>query len=63
MADADANKVEFELVSPERLLVSQTVDMVVVPGVEGDFGVCPFLSSQCAVAFMTPSGNTSLGQA
>jgi F-type H+-transporting ATPase subunit epsilon len=41
MADADANKVEFELVSPERLLVSQAVDMVVVPGEEGDFGVLP----------------------
>ena len=38
MAD---NKVEFELVSPERLLVSQQVDMVVVPGGEGDFGVLP----------------------
>ena len=32
-------KVEFELVSPERLLMSQAVDMVVVPGEEGDFGV------------------------
>ena len=32
-------KVEFELVSPERLVVSQPVDMVVVPGAEGDFGV------------------------
>lgn len=34
-----AEKVEFELVSPERLLVSRAVDMVVVPGAEGDFGV------------------------
>lgn len=34
-----ADKVEFELVSPERLIVSQTVDMVVVPGGEGNFGV------------------------
>jgi F-type H+-transporting ATPase subunit epsilon len=34
-----AEKVEFELVSPERLLVSKSVDMVVVPGAEGDFGV------------------------
>ena len=32
-------KVEFELVSPERLLLSEPVDMVVVPGSEGDFGV------------------------
>jgi F-type H+-transporting ATPase subunit epsilon len=34
-----ADKTKFELVSPERLLVSQDVDMVVVPGTEGDFGV------------------------
>jgi len=32
-------KVEFELVSPEQLLLSAPVDMVVVPGEEGDFGV------------------------
>jgi len=34
-----ADKVEFELVSPEKLLMSQPVDMVVVPGGEGNFGV------------------------
>jgi len=33
------SKVEFELVSPERLVLSEPVDMVVVPGSEGDFGV------------------------
>jgi F-type H+-transporting ATPase subunit epsilon len=33
--------VEFELVSPERLLLSKGVEMVVVPGEEGDFGVLP----------------------
>ncbi len=33
--------VEFELVSPENLLLSKGVDMVVVPGEEGDFGVLP----------------------
>jgi F-type H+-transporting ATPase subunit epsilon len=33
--------VDFELVSPERLLFSRGVDMVVVPGAEGDFGVLP----------------------
>ncbi|HEU0071679.1 MAG TPA: ATP synthase F1 subunit epsilon [Alphaproteobacteria bacterium] len=38
MADG---KVTFELVAPERLLVSADVDMVVVPGTEGDFGVLP----------------------
>ncbi len=36
-----ADKVEFELVSPEKLLVSQPVHMVVVPGAEGFFGVLP----------------------
>ena len=35
------DKTDFELVSPERLLVSESVDMVVVPGGEGDFGVLP----------------------
>lgn len=32
-------KITFELVSPERLLLSRPVDMVVVPGSEGLFGV------------------------
>ncbi len=36
-----AEKVAFELVAPERVLVSEDVDMVVVPGEEGDFGVLP----------------------
>jgi F-type H+-transporting ATPase subunit epsilon len=33
--------VEFELVSPERLLMSEAVEMVVVPGGDGDIGVLP----------------------
>ena len=36
-----SNTVEFELVSPQRLLMSEPVEMVVVPGAEGDFGVLP----------------------
>jgi F-type H+-transporting ATPase subunit epsilon len=36
-----ADTTEFELVSPERLLISEPVEMVVVPGTEGDFGVLP----------------------
>lgn len=31
--------IAFELVAPERLLVSRPVNMVTVPGSEGDFGV------------------------
>ena len=36
-----ADNVAFELVSPQSLLVSEDVEMVVVPGAEGDFGVLP----------------------
>lgn len=36
-----AATLEFELVSPERLLRSEQVEMVVVPGTEGNFGVLP----------------------
>lgn len=39
----------FELVTPERLIRSEDVHMVVVPGSEGDFGVleghAPFMST------------------
>ena len=39
----------FELVTPERLVRSEEVHMVVVPGAEGDFGVleghAPFMST------------------
>lgn len=41
MAEAERAKVTFELVTPTALAVSEDVDMVVVPGVEGDFGVLP----------------------
>lgn len=34
-----ADKIRFELVSPERLLMSAPADMVVVPGAAGEFGV------------------------
>ncbi len=36
-----AERLRFELVSPERLLLSEEVEMVVVPGAEGDFGALP----------------------
>lgn len=34
-----AEKIKFDLVSPERLLLSRQVDMVTVPGTEGYMGV------------------------
>jgi F-type H+-transporting ATPase subunit epsilon len=36
-----ADRVQFELVTPERLIISTEVEMVVVPGTEGNFGVLP----------------------
>ncbi len=32
---------DLEIVSPERLLLSRPVDMVVIPGSEGEMGVLP----------------------
>lgn len=44
-----AEKLKFELVSPERLLLSVEIDEVVAPGVEGEFGIltghAPFLTA------------------
>jgi F-type H+-transporting ATPase subunit epsilon len=44
-----AQKIHFDLVSPERMLLSEDVDMVTLPGAEGYFGVlaghAPVISS------------------
>ncbi|MCS6294770.1 MAG: F0F1 ATP synthase subunit epsilon [Nitrospira sp.] len=44
-----AGKILLEVVTPEKLLLSQDVDMVIAPGSEGEFGVlpghCHFLST------------------
>lgn len=44
-----ADPFQFELVSPERLLMSEPVDQVVVPGSEGQFtvmkGHAPFMTT------------------
>ena len=34
-----ADKISFDLVSPERLLLSEDAEMVTLPGTEGDLGV------------------------
>lgn len=34
-------KLHLEIVTPEKVLVSREVDMVVAPGTEGEFGVLP----------------------
>jgi F-type H+-transporting ATPase subunit epsilon len=33
--------ITLEIISPERLLLSRPVDMVVIPGTEGDLGILP----------------------
>ena len=57
-----AETIEFELVSPERLLVSKPVEMVVVHVSEGDFGVlpghAPFISTVRPGVIEVYEGNT-----
>ncbi len=54
----------FELVTPEKLLRSEDVHMVVVPGTEGDFGVlaghAPFMSVVRAGELTIYSGPNSV---
>lgn len=56
-----ADKLHFDLVSPERRVFAGEVDMVVVPGSEGDFGVlanhAPFMSTIRTGAISVHSGN------
>ncbi len=57
----------FELVTPEKLVMSEDVHMVVVPGTEGQFGVmaghAPYMSTlrdgELAV-YRTPTGAPEL---
>jgi F-type H+-transporting ATPase subunit epsilon len=56
-----AEAFQFELVAPERLLLSEEVDQVVVPGSEGYFtvlkGHAPFMSTmRPGVVDVTPAG-------
>lgn len=41
MAETTQTTFNFELVSPERRLLSEPAKMAIVPGEEGDFGVLP----------------------
>jgi F-type H+-transporting ATPase subunit epsilon len=56
-----ADPFQFELVSPERLLISDPVEQVVVPGSEGYFtvmkGHAPFMTTlKPGVVDVTPAG-------
>jgi len=48
-AEASVEKIKLEIVTPERIVVSEEVDEVVLPGIEGEFGVLhghiPFLTA------------------
>jgi F-type H+-transporting ATPase subunit epsilon len=44
-----ATTIKLELVTPERLLVSEEVDEVIAPGYEGEFGVLPEHTTYLAV--------------
>ncbi|NOY86712.1 MAG: F0F1 ATP synthase subunit epsilon [Deltaproteobacteria bacterium] len=41
MAEPSKNKLFLEVVTPDRVVVSSEVDEVVLPGIEGEFGVLP----------------------
>jgi F-type H+-transporting ATPase subunit epsilon len=41
MVEATKGKVLLEIVTPERIVVTDEVDEVVLPGIEGEFGVLP----------------------
>jgi F-type H+-transporting ATPase subunit epsilon len=59
-----AEPFQFELVSPERLLMSEPVDQVVVPGSEGYFtvlkGHAPFMSTLRPGVVDVITGNSTL---
>jgi F-type H+-transporting ATPase subunit epsilon len=63
---AGAKSLRLDIAVPERLLVSEEVDLVIAPGREGEFGVlpghCPFLSSlrQGVIRYQRAGRSTTL---
>ena len=49
MAEPTLDKIKLEIVTPDRVVVTEDVDEVVLPGMEGEFGVLhghiPFLTT------------------
>ena len=41
---------QLEIVTPDKVVVSQTVDYVGVPGIEGEFGVLPPLATSISAS-------------
>ena len=44
-----ADKIQLEVVTPEKMVISEMVDIVIATGVEGEFGVLPG-----HIPFLTP---------
>src|ERR1700689_5134009 len=59
-----ADKIAFDLVSPERLLISESADMVTIPGTDGYMGVIkghePLIST-LRVGMIEVAGGTTSG--
>ena len=41
MAEKNTEKILLEIVTPERVVVTEDVEEVILPGIEGEFGVLP----------------------
>jgi F-type H+-transporting ATPase subunit epsilon len=56
---------QLDVATPERLLLSESVEMVIAPGREGEFGVlpghCPFLTSLRAGSIRYQTGGRTSG--
>ena len=39
----EEGKLSLEIVAPEKMVMTKTVDMVTISGAEGDFGVLPVM--------------------
>jgi len=49
-----ADKLTLEVVTPERLLISEPVDEVIVPGLDGELGILPHHAAM--VSRLSPAG-------
>ena len=49
-----ADKLTLEVVTPDRLLISEPVDEVVVPGLDGELGILPHHAAM--VSRLSPAG-------
>ena len=63
MAETAGTKLTLEVVTPEKVVISEEVDEVVLPGIEGEFGVLPghipFLTARKVGAMYYKKGEES----